>query len=363
MSLKEQYEQKMREMYQRSQGDGEKRDNYGIVCPTYYGKKCKVCDYCKEILFDKAKYDGTPLQQAARDKNIKHHFYSNIVFTADTNEIVVLDYGLVVHDKLLGYQMDPMSQFKFFFDHETGRNLYIVKTPGATPRQTKYDVEPIIKSTPFPNMRLLAKLESPEHQLHNIVDNIKSEKVKVVRQNKLPMQRTEVRFLPSWLGPDSFVFSHHVMYHFGLSEDEFNAVQEGKLDPFADVRKDLGYIDPSVPEKAAKEELKTPMIAELHAGGEEAKYKPRSTPTEKSGWGAFGDLKPDFQGGIEAVKRQQERKTAQPEPGRPKCFGTFDANNTECTEECMEDGWGKPCAAVKEAESQVEKRRKASKAL
>lgn len=354
MGLKEEFEQKMMEMYRKSTGDGEKDQNYGVVCPTYYGKKCKVCDFCKEILFDKAKYDGTPLQQAARDKNIKHHFYSNVIFPTDSSEIVVLDYGLVVHDKLLGYQMDPMSQFKFFFDHENGRNLYIVKTPGATKRQTKYDVEPIIKSTPFPNMRLLAKLETPEHQLHNIVENMKAGKVKVIGQNKLPMQRTEVRFLPSWLGPDSFVFSHHVMFHYGLSEDEFNAVQEGKLDPLADVR--LGMV------QVAKEPEK---VADLGAG-----YSPQTKQViplasippvqEKRGWGSFATTEANTK--VEVVSTQVDTK-APPTPGRPKCFGTFDPANTECTEECMEDGWGKPCAAVKEAEVVVEKRRKAAKAL
>lgn len=343
MGLKEDYEKQLMDMWKKSQGDGEKQDNFGIVCPTYYGKKCRVCDYCKEILFDKAKYDGTPIQQAARDKNIKHHFYSNIVFATDPNEIVVFDYGSMIHDKLLGYQMDPMSQFKFFFDPQTGRNLYLIKIPGETKRKTKYDVEPIIKSTPFPNMRLLGKLDSPEYQLHNIVELIKTGKVKVLTQGKLPAQRTELRFLPSWLGPDSFVFSHHVMYHYGLSQDEFTAVQEGRLDPFAEFR------NGGQPKEEAPPV--TIMTSPTSTGTQSSTSKP-------GGWGSFAEVV-----SAPTPTAQPAAKKEEVPAGRPRCFGTFDVNNTECTEECMEDGWGKPCQAVKEAEAGVEKRRAAKRAL
>lgn len=327
MGLKEDYEHQMLELYQKSAGTKEDGMISGLICPTYYKEKCGLCTMCMEILFDRSN-EGTPIQEKARDVNMKKTYYSNIIFPANPNDIVVFAYGDKIFKRLLRMQMDPQSDYKFFFHPEQGRNMFVDKIPGATKRQTQYDVEARPNTSKLPDRSILVQLGSPEHQLHNIIQLMKEGKVKSFPQSKLPNGKTEIRVLPSWLGPDSIAFFHQVMYHYNITEDEFRAIQEGKLDPFASLRKN--YV--------AKPESKPTANADVG----------------KSPWGTY--LIPAGASVVPVKVETEEEKLQTSKKGKkPGCYGEYDAGSTECTEECMEDGWAIPCKEKAIAEEATRK--------
>jgi hypothetical protein len=305
-----------------------------IVCPTTFNKPCRLCDLAKTILFKKDN-EGTPLRQKASELNRKKSYYSNVIFPTNPSEIVVFQYGDKIWKELMLWSMGPASEIRDWLDPKVGRNAIVTKTTVAgNKRRTDYSTKSRINSTPLLDMSILGNLSRPEYQLDNILELIKGGKVKPFYQSLLQEGPNELRFLPSWLGPGVTKFFHMVLYHYGVSEEEFEMIQKGELNPFSGV--DYG-------EKA----------------------QPESIPIQ----GAVpGKMQPDFQGGVEAVKSHSTTKAVWDQylsedvvkvgaPSKtdspaayPPCFGKkYDPNDSECIEDCEADGWAEACKTAFEA--------------
>jgi hypothetical protein len=218
------YERQMLELYSRST-DNKNQSFEGQVCPSTDGHPCRLDDLCKEVLWDKNIPDNDPLRRRASDLNRKERYYSNVYFVANPSEVILLEYGVKLFNQLIAFQMDPMSEVKYFFDAKKGRNLLVSKTQGATKRDVEYKVTPRINVTAIA-VTPLTKL----YDLSNIVALIKSGSVKPLYQSKLD-KSTEIRVLPSWLGPQSSIFFSMVKYHYNISAEDFQLCQDGKINP------------------------------------------------------------------------------------------------------------------------------------
>lgn len=373
---REQYEKEMLDLYNRSLKQGKEDQFSAIFCPTNYGEPCILCDMCKEILFDKRTYDKTPAQEKARELNRKNHYFSNIIFIANPMDIVLFDYGeKYIFNKLLGYQMDPDSDHKDFFHPIRGKNITITKQQlGADRKSVSYDVEARSMATKLPNMAVLQKLEEDIYNLDHITENIRAGKIRPLPQYKLPVQKTELRWLPSWLGPDIPKFYTHIIMHHNISDIEFTAIQNGKLDPFKLLRtKTSVYIQQPSNSPVDDNEGKLAALATMQSlisGAEEVAKKTVSK------WGAYVDattpvkpaaklktiVEPPTDKVLDAPLPDNLLEEDEPQPVLPACYGKlFDANNTECTEECAEDGWMAGCQKAMESANRLAARQRAKK--
>lgn len=330
--MPERYDAEMQKLYNelvKNKEDGQ--TSMPIVCPSTVVKPCRLCDLAKNILFKKDN-EGTPIRQKASELNRKKSYYSNVIFPTNPSEIVIFQYGDKIWKELMLWSMSPSSEIKDWLDPQVGRNIIVTKTTVAgNKRRTDYSTKSRINATSLLDMAVLKQLSKPEHQLDNILDLIKSGKVRPFYQSQLQDGPNELRILPSWLGPGITKFFQLVMYHYGVSEEEFEMIQKGELNPFSGV----DY-------------------------GERAQPDPIPLP-----------LQPDFQGGIEAVKTKSlwdqytkeepkveaSTKTESPTidpPTYPPCFGKrWDSTDTECTEDCNADGWAEPCKTAFEAVQQT----------
>jgi len=316
------FEKKLLDSYKRTlnQGGG---GNAPIVCPTTYEKPCKLCTLAHEILKDRS-LKGTKLSQKALELNQKHKYYSNVIFPAvNPSQVVVFEYGDKIFKKLIGFHMDPTGQaeLKIFMDPMKGRNLFIKKTPGATPERTEYDVEPSMSASQLPDINILKDLV----RLDDILALMRSGTTKVLSQSKLTDRRTEVRILPSWLGPKSNMFFFPVNYHYGVSEEEFNAITAGELNPFATYKEAPTSSDVSFTPPTSTPRVVTP---------------PPASKEESTGWEGLllGSPGNDQKEVIKPSVTPDAQDSAYPE-----CFGKYGSKGQECEVECIEDGWAGPC--------------------
>ncbi len=324
------YQQEMLEHYKRTQ-----RESQGFpsnVCPTTEHKPCRLCDLCKNVFFDK-KTDGTPLRERAKELNAKERYFSNITFAANPSSVIIFEYGNEIFKYLIGWQVVEESDYTNFFHPELGRNVIIIKTPGATPRLTKYSAEARAQVSRMTDLGVLQHLPN----LSNVKQVLTMERV---NQSKLQSGRTEVRFMPSWLGPQVPMFYAHVKLHFGIAEDEFLAVLRGELDPFS---------------SATAQQITQPAPVTS---------KPIATPADNP-WGNYG-------GAMASPPGYQLPTTNERDPGTedviheddksneyPICYGEYEADSQECQTACKEDGWAEGCK--KDTFDREERRKKARK--
>jgi len=338
------FENQMFGSFQKGQqrGDGQIIVPKIVVCPAVFKKPCRLCELCRQT-FKSAK--GTPLEEKASNYYRKFRYYSNILFPAiNPSEVVVFEYGKKILEKLMGYHMDPNSEYKGFLDPRTGRNLVLIRRVNTTDKKkTSYDVEPRIQATPLLDMSVLTKLALPQYQLHQILESIESKLVTPFYQSKLEQERTEVRFLPSWFGPQYSIFYTEVMYHYGFTKDEFEAIQRGEFNPFLEDSKSepkhetvwspVG-LEPSLPTKPAQS-----------GGGQ--------------GWGTV--IQPDPPTKLVLPAQGTATVTTPKSDGVfPNCYGKeFDSEDPECVTDCAKDGWSAGCKLATEAAE----RRKTAKRL
>ncbi len=149
----------------------------------------------------------------------------------------------------------------------------------------------------IPDINIIQKM----YDLSNIIALIKSGKVKPLTQSKLGPS-TEMRFLPSWLGPGIAKFFERVVYHWGISQEDFDAVQNGSYNPFT---------------------IKIPTVfpQDVYAGVSATANPPT----------------PPF------VVEEDKPKEEDPQTTVPMCYGQYDKDNEECTVECTRDGFGEGC--------------------
>ena len=324
MSYAEDFEKQMYEDYLNTFKTSQEESKKPIICPeTFKGKVCKLCELCKQILFNK-NLKTPQLTEAAGNLNRKFKYYSSIIFpTVNPAEIYVFEYGMEIHKKLMAMHMDPESEYKGFYHPTTGRNLQIIKTPDPNPKKTSYDVEPRSMATPLVDMSVLTRLP----KLDQILELLKTNSVKIISQSKFSPARTEVRFLPSWFGPGFEIFWSMIKYHYQVSQDVFDAIQRGEVDPFA--------------------EFRDPKISPLTSPVQREPIRPITIPfTEppkpKTGWEDFlSQAKPA------PITTNTEVASAEgveeDDDTYPECHGKFDSANPECIGPCKEDGWAESC--------------------
>jgi len=321
-----------------------------VICPGTWKRECKLCDAAKKILFDKKNFpDGHPTRTKARELNRKNTYYSNIILVSSPLEIIIFEYGDKIFKRLLRFQMDPeFGDYKDFMHPTNGYTMLIDKIPAADKRQTDYSVEPRRASSALINAdALLKQLGDPRYNLSNIVESILTGKVKVFNQKKLPNGKTEIRVLPSWLGPKYMgKFFEHVLVHYNISQEDFDRVQTGSYNPIVD-------------EATTLSSVANPVPATKSSGAYGA---------EDKGWETWAAPPLGVQGSVPPVPKRESQvlpnpggttysipNAAQDTPnltadgGPPICYGDYDPENPECTGPCSIDGWGKQCGKAYEA--------------
>lgn len=363
------YERKLIEAYQRVLRQGGSPSF--VICPTTYDKPCKLCSMCYEILKDRS-LRGTPLAEKALSINQKHKYYSNIIFPAvNPSQVVVFEYGDKIFRKLSGFLMDPTGQaeLKVFTDPIKGRNLFIKKLFGKSKERTDYDVEPSMAASSLPDPSVLNSL----YPLDQIIQLMKTGEVKVISQAKLESERTEIRVLPSWLGPKSNMFFFPVNYHYGISEEEFNAIVAGELNPFANfLEAPIGPVAKS--RTYFQEESRTtesPWSQVIPPNPIPAPPSPKIDPIHPRPLEAHGSVTPatplksletpsQVGPSITSPKVQSESKGSSsipsPESTYPDCFGQYGSMKEECEGTCATDGWAGPCKMMSAAKADRERR-------
>ena len=296
-----------------SAGTGEKKKIEISFCPTTWNQPCKLCDHCKEILFHQDSHTKEEID-AAREINRKPKFYANVVLATNPSELLLFEYGKTIGDKLGVYEMDGSSELKGFSHPTTGRNIFIVRYPHPDKRKTRYDVEPKMSTSPLIDRSVLNKL----YNLDEVAQLIRSNAAVMLYQSKLTAQRTEIRWLPSWLGQKfASVFQVKYFIHYHISEDELAAINRGEFNPLAENKI-------VVPEPVITIQPSPPTMG--------------TSTSAKNLW--------DEEDVVEAPAPVQTPKTV-----KPGCIGTYDANDPLCAQRCATNGVLEECK--KETEYQM----------
>jgi len=335
------YEKEMLDLYKKSLG--EKQDFHGIVCPGTYKKPCRLCELCKEVLFDRSIPKEAPLRKRASSLNAKQHYFSNVVFLTDPSQVVVLEYGDKIFKQLLAMQMNPDQGFVDFWHPISGRWLIVERIQGATKEQVDYYVKPKDPSK-IGDMSILGKM----YDLSRVTDLI-TEGVKPIYQSKLE-KTTIMRVLPSWLGPDfAMKFFQKVDYHYNISEDDFKACQAGEINPV----RIGGEPQPKAPEvQPYTPPTGTGSATWGTASRQDAMPAPKKeeNPYEKM-W-AGGPVAPAEK------KAEAEMPLADADDDLPPCYGDYDPSAPDCTPKACPD-WAVGCKSYRE--EKLAKRRTAKR--
>jgi hypothetical protein len=297
----EQYEQEMMDKYNKSlqnTTDGPKISS--IVCPKHFANTCNLCELTYEYFRARLGKEHV-LRQKALDLNRKLRYFSSIVLPSDPTTPIIFEYGEFIFKILFGHATDPNSEYKGYTHPTMGRNFYIKKTipPGANKRQTTYQVEMRVQQTPLLDMSIVQRLPD----LETTLELVESGKIKILHQSELPDGRTEMRMLPSWLGPTYTRFYVEIPYHY-INKDEFEAIQSGKVNPYESAK--LSPSPPPVKKDAV-------ILDQVPTGG-------------TGGWGDWNSQsKPPLQNPVLQEKKQ-----------KPFCFGSYDANSPLCNVRCAE---------------------------
>lgn len=342
------YEKEMMELYKKSLG--EKTEFHGIICPGTKKKPCRLCDLCKEVLFNKSIPKDAPLRKRASSLNAKQHYFSNILYLADPSQVAVLEYGDKIFKQLLAMQMNPEQGFQDFWHPIAGRWLIIERIQGATKEQVDYYVKPK-DPTKLNDMSVLSQM----YDLSRITDLIKENKVKVVYQSKLE-KTVIIRILPSWLGPEfALKFFEKVDYHYNISEEDFAACLAGEINPVRIDGGDQGVIrDMGVGEK---------MVLDTAAHGGWGTITPPEQSTqpapvrEVSKWEKEYAL-PAKEDKAAKEDDSSEKSTLDDLDDLPACYGDFNPTDPDCTTKACPD-WADGCRAYRE--EKLAKRRAAKR--
>lgn len=342
------YEREMVELYKKS--IGEKKDFYGIVCPGTYKQPCRLCDLCKEVLFDKQTYPKEhPLRKKASNLNAKQHYFSNVLFSSDPTEIVVFEYGDKIFKQLLAMQMNELQGFKDFFHPISGRWIIVERIQtGASRDQVEYYCKPKDPSK-LPNMEVLGELTDPKYNLTNVVENIKAKVIKPIYQSKLD-KVTLVRVLPSWLGPDyAFKFFQKIDYHYNISEEDFDACQAGEINPVRLAEESRSDVKPA---SAATSSWTSPRM------DAKAATPKKENPYEKMWGGGIASEATVEKTKADKKLEEEQMGMSEDDDDVPPCYGDFDETDPDCTDDCPV--WKKGCISYKQ---QKLEKRKAAKRL
>ncbi len=217
------YEKEMEELYKRA--SGQKSETYhSIVCPTVNGKVCKLCEQCKEVLFDKSIGEKDPIRLRASNINGKFRYYSNVVFLSNPTEVVVFEYGDKIAKALVLAQNGPVTYNKDFMDPIKGRNVAITKISGGGDRRNVDYKVAFGEVSPLVDKSVLTKMNNLGAILQLIENGLRP-----FYQSKL-QGTTEMRILQSWLGAERYwMFFKQAVYHYNITDEEFNAVLGGEL--------------------------------------------------------------------------------------------------------------------------------------
>jgi hypothetical protein len=181
-----------------------------------------------------------------------------------------------------------------------------------------------VQQTKLADMGVIQRL----HPLDKVLELIESQKIKPFYQSQLAEGRTEMRVLPSWLGPKFTVFYTEVPYHY-INKEEFEAICAGKVNPFGEV----GIV------------LNKPKPTEII-------LQPESKPEEiKNPW---ADILPTELPPFDMTATQMAAKMEAPQPkvDDPICMGTYDASSPLCTMRCAQLGFMDKCKREKAMSSQ-----------
>lgn len=333
------YEEELLQMYKKSLGEGQ--EFRGIVCPALQKKPCRLCELCKEVLFNRSIPKEAPLRKKASSLNAKQHYFSNILFLADPTEVRVLEYGDKIFKQLLAFQMNPIKGAVDFWHPVAGRWCVIDRVQGATRDQVDYYVN-ARDPTKLTDMSVLGKM----YNLGKIIDLVKEGTVKPIYQSKLE-KTVVVRFLPSWLGPEyALKFFEKVDYHYNISEEDFRACQAGEINPIridgeTEVKRETG-VGVDMVESAAR------------AGGWGTATDPR-TPQTTSQWSEFDSPTP-----IKEIPKKEMPILEDEDESLPPCYGEYDQSDPNCsTTKCPE--WSIGCKSYRI--EKLEKRKTAKRLL
>lgn len=330
------YLKEMQDLYNRTLQTGNKIS--GITCPHSSDTRdqindCRLCELCKTTLFDRSTPKNDPLKEKARSVNAKKKFYSNILMMANPSEVIVLEYGEKIFNKLIAGQMDSLSEWQNFMHPVRGRNLYITKVKvGPEKKDVDYNVEPRMSISQLPDPSVLTRL----YDINNIMALIESGKVKPLYQSKLDFQKTEMRFLPTGDKTKPLLFFKLVLWHYNISKEEFEAVQKGAYNPITGLY---------------TQSLKSGIVTSPPVSKEPSKLQPKKTITPEDILAEWGGVASDLDETINTDSEINTEETGfETEVGvEPICFGSYDKDNATCVGKCSaDDGWGKACLKIAE---------------
>lgn len=327
------YMKEMEELYQKSLQTN--KSVAGVICPHTFDTKetrnpCVLCDLCRDILISRDRPKNDPLKEKARNVNAKKRYYSNMIFLANPSEVVLLEYGDKIFNKLIAGQIDELSEWKNFMHPATGRNLYVTKVKvGPEKKDVDYNVEPRMSISKIPDASVLTRL----YDLPNVAALIEAGKVKPVYQSKFDFQKTEVRFLPSGDKTRPLWFFQLLMWHYNVTKEEFAAIQRHQYNPITGLYTNVQEV-PSNPK------VMTPPV--------EGPTKVLSNDEYLEEWGL------DTQGAsgapgedVPALKDEDTDLFEVDSNAEPICFGGYDKDNQVCTTRCQkETGWAEACKKV-----------------
>lgn len=341
--MSDEYLKEMQEIYERSLNQGRDKKKFSrVTCPHTYDtattkNSCVLCDLCKETIWDRSKPKDDPIKLMARKYSFKKKYYSNILFASKPDEIIILEYGDKIFNKLIAAQMDKISEWKNFMHPTQGRNLYITKVKiGPETKDVDYNVEPRMSTSALPNIQILTKLIN----LDNVIAEIESGRIIPVPQSKFEFSKTEVRVLPSGDKMKPLKFFKMVFWHENLTKEEFEAIMAGKYNPIVGLyTAPAEVVRPQT--KLVKPESKVVTNEDLLAdwGLNESEVKEEEP----------------IQEGIEAEGGEESDVDTSVEP---ICFGQYDKANTVCNGKCQGSGWGESCKKLFEEKLAIRNRAK-----
>jgi len=211
------YEEDLKRLYQNSTRGGR---GGPMVCPGL--RTCKLCAIIRPILNFQNNYD-TATVETARRMQAQETYFSNVCFHPDYSKVILFGYGTQIGRDLSKLQIDPAyAAYKNFAHPTKGRLLIVDKSIGSNQRP-QYSV------TPQPQIHKLPKLGQIPHNLKD-VEKLLASGIEVFRQAKLEVASHLVRMIG--YGKDQTKFFSTVVFHWGISEDEFAEVQRGVYNPF-----------------------------------------------------------------------------------------------------------------------------------
>lgn len=307
----DQHEREMLERFKKSQQGSGMVKVKPLICPEHYGNQCKLCEATHTVFKNTKK--GNPIRDKASKMNRKTSYYSNIILPSiNPSEVKIFEYGYKIWEQLMGLAVDPKSEYVDMMSHQRGRNVFINKHIPPIKEQTSYKVEPRVAQTPLPDMSVVQRM----YNLDDILALKENATEAFIFQTALTEGRTEVRFLPSWLGPKNTVFYVEVPYHY-MPQDEFDAIQRGEVNPFPELL---------IP---GKEEV----IILQPQGAPPTTWAEYVAPTEK-GTAVLPEKNP-------VVERKLVEES--PPTAEPGCIGTFVASSPLCTDRCAKLGFMERC--------------------